>query len=96
MYMVTVQTEGMAMTAPVLLAGQANIVIQVFISAFIATSPLITLAVYFGEMISCGCIVLDINECESDPCINGKCKDGNNKYTCECDPGYTGVNCETG
>ena len=38
----------------------------------------------------------DINECESDPCIHGDCKDEVNRYVCHCKPGYTGVNCETG
>ena len=39
---------------------------------------------------------VDIDECESDPCIHGECHDGINHYTCECNPGYTGENCETG
>ena len=26
---------------------------------------------------------------------NGNCSDSINNYTCECSPGYTGVNCQT-
>lgn len=38
---------------------------------------------------------VDIDECQSTPCIHGSCSDGVNTYTCTCDPGYTGANCET-
>ena len=41
------------------------------------------------------CNLLDIDECESRPCMNnGTCTDGLNDYTCECMAGYTGPNCE--
>ena len=38
----------------------------------------------------------DINsdDCSSNPCVNGKCVDGVNRYDCECSKGYWGVNCE--
>jgi protein crumbs len=36
---------------------------------------------------------ININECDPDPCDKGNCTDGYNKYTCECSPGYRGVNC---
>ena len=40
-------------------------------------------------------IFTDIDECASNPCQNGGvCIDGINGYTCNCAPGYTGVNCE--
>ena len=39
----------------------------------------------------------DINECHSDPCMNGAtCEDGVFQYTCDCVDGYTGTHCETG
>ncbi|XP_044596826.1 protein crumbs isoform X1 [Cotesia glomerata] len=36
----------------------------------------------------------NINECESNPCIYGKCKDRIGGYTCECDDGFEGDHCE--
>ena len=39
----------------------------------------------------------DFNECGSSPCQNGgQCTDGINMYTCSCQAGYTGTNCERG
>ncbi|KAI8515727.1 hypothetical protein Bbelb_065400 [Branchiostoma belcheri] len=39
----------------------------------------------------------NINECESSPCRNGgTCRNLVNQYRCNCVPGWTGVNCETG
>ena len=39
----------------------------------------------------------DINECCSDPCLNGgSCEDDVNGFCCECPPGFTGECCETG
>jgi len=39
---------------------------------------------------------VDINGCLSVPCQNGgTCTDWGNSYTCSCNAGYTGTNCET-
>ena len=39
----------------------------------------------------------DIDYCETSTCDNGgTCIDGIDDYTCECQEGYTGSNCETG
>ena len=35
----------------------------------------------------------DIDECASEPCVNGACQDRINAYYCLCDPGYEGPNC---
>lgn len=40
--------------------------------------------------------ISDINECQSSPCVNGNCTNHVNNYTCECQPGFTGVNCDKG
>ena len=38
-----------------------------------------------------------VNECASSPCQNGgTCVLVNNWYSCSCDVGYEGHNCETG
>ena len=41
--------------------------------------------------------ISDINECISSPCQNGGyCWDHVNNYTCDCQPGYVGYNCQIG
>ena len=45
---------------------------------------------------ACVHYVLDIDDCESKPCMNdGTCTDGVNTYTCKCATGNMGVNCES-
>ncbi|XP_065067481.1 neurogenic locus notch homolog protein 2-like isoform X1 [Rhopilema esculentum] len=41
-------------------------------------------------------IPLDKNDCEKNPCQNGKCVDEHASHFCLCDPGFTGRNCESG
>ena len=42
-------------------------------------------------------LLLDINECESNPCENGgTCTDMEDGYMCACESGFTGSDCETG
>ena len=43
----------------------------------------------------CGIVILDINECSDNGCMNGAtCTDAVNAYTCACVAGYTGTHCE--
>ncbi|XP_043914307.1 protein crumbs homolog 1-like [Protopterus annectens] len=37
---------------------------------------------------------LNIDECNSNPCLHGSCTDLVANYECKCDKGYTGRNCE--
>ena len=42
-------------------------------------------------------IFSDIDECVSAPCQNGgTCTDQVNSYVCQCAPGYTDLQCQTG
>ena len=43
------------------------------------------------------CVLIEINECESSPCLNGaSCVDNINRYSCSCLVGYTDPECSTG
>lgn len=37
---------------------------------------------------------INIDECSSSPCVNGKCIDGVDRFECSCNKGYFGSNCE--
>ena len=42
-------------------------------------------------------IVVDTDECASNPCQNGgSCSDEVNKFSCSCASGYEGATCQTG
>ena len=43
------------------------------------------------------CFAADINECNSDPCMNnGMCGDLVNSFSCNCTDGYNGSMCNIG
>ena len=52
----------------------------------------------WSRYLKCASVYLfhvDINECQSAPCLNGgTCNDELDSYTCTCDVGYTGLHCE--
>ncbi|XP_068719980.1 uncharacterized protein [Montipora capricornis] len=37
----------------------------------------------------------DIDECQTYPCLRGRCIDEPNNFSCICDPGYVGRTCDT-
>ena len=39
---------------------------------------------------------LDSNDCEPNPCEHGSCNVEVNGYTCDCDVGWEGTNCDRG
>ncbi|XP_019641893.1 PREDICTED: protein jagged-2-like [Branchiostoma belcheri] len=42
------------------------------------------------------CVNMTVDECSSDPCRNGgTCRNVTDEYRCDCEPGWTGVHCET-
>ena len=59
---------------------------------------------FFAKKLNCTCMfskyncmfLVTINECESEPCVNGgECHDGVNRYSCDCSgTGFQGITCE--
>ena len=46
---------------------------------------------------NCVLTSIDVDECASGPCQNGgTCVDQVNGYQCQCAPGYTDLQCQTG
>ena len=48
----------------------------------------------FTKTSFCFIHLANINECASTPCANGVCNDGVNSYTCQCNQGFSGTNCQ--
>ena len=50
----------------------------------------------FTEIMCVTYYIIDINECESEPCQNnGVCTNAINAVTCQCADGFAGEKCET-
>ena len=55
---------------------------------------------YLLTLLTCCCLSAtsaqsSINECASDPCLNGAtCDDGRGSYTCRCADGWEGIDCQ--
>lgn len=40
---------------------------------------------------------VDVNECEDiNPCVHGSCTNNDGGYSCNCESGWTGQNCDEG
>ena len=42
-------------------------------------------------------VSIDINKCDPNPCVHGKCTDlpdGLGDYKCDCEQGWKGMNCD--
>ena len=40
------------------------------------------------------CYTVPVDHCASDPCDHGTCSNNASGYTCQCDPGYDGTDCD--
>lgn len=65
--------------------------------AFFYTITCISISIpHVSPCFTIGFLIPDFDECVSSPCVHGTCTDQLHSYTCHCQPGYTGTNCETG
>ena len=39
-------------------------------------------------------VLAEIDECASNPCVNGVCTDAVNMFSCACDTGFEGTLCD--
>ena len=44
----------------------------------------------------CSLLLIEEDNCKDSPCDHGSCADGDGDYTCNCDEGWSGKNCDTG
>lgn len=66
-------------------------------SSCLLLSPWDPCPVLMSLTLSLPCLPLEIDECQSQPCLNGgQCKDRVSAFLCLCEPGYTGYHCELG
>ncbi len=55
------------------------------------------LDIYYINVYKCdGCVLTDTNDCAATPCQHGTCTDQVDAYTCSCDAGYEGTDCDVG
>ena len=41
-------------------------------------------------------VLVDIDECEDEPCVHGTCTDMVADFECSCEDGFSGTRCEIG
>ena len=57
----------------------------------------IRMVIHFQILLFSFFVMLDVNECASNPCQNGAtCIDGPDQYLCQCPVGFEGENCDMG
>ena len=93
---VTAQTALTATHAPVNLATRGGTAAQVDKLEYFCSSALRVVSKCSTQPKK-SFIVLDIDECGSNPCLNGAtCAQSIDEYNCTCVEGFLGSNCETG
>ena len=93
---VTAQTGLTATHAPVNLGTRAGTAAQVDKLAYFCSSILHVVPKRAMQPRK-PFLVLDIDECGSNPCLNGAtCAQSIDEYNCSCVEGFLGSNCETG